>query len=449
MRSAISPKFASPRWGLGLALAGAVLVAGPVEATDPEPTFARDVAPIIQQNCQACHQPGSIGPMSLTTYEEVRPWARAIRVQVASREMPPYHYDTDVGVQDLKHDRRLTKEEIETIVAWVDAGAPLGDPAEMPPPAQFPSAHEWSLAGEMGRAPDVVIKTDPYDLEAGGQDTWWRPVTPVGITEDRCIAAIAVRPSPGGRQVVHHANSDIWLQNDEGEYELFERVSEYALGKVGEIVPPGACRRLPANAQIRWDVHYFPGWLEEDLPSDEVELGLWLHPEDYEGKFHQDLRAYSLPSDLDIPPNSIIMSQGFHSFDHPVRIDSWQPHGHLRLRGASLEIYYPAEGSTGGVGADGGRRELISMVSNWNAGWHTSHMYEEHVAPLLPPGAVMIITHWYDNTAENPMNPDPTQFVGWGSRTTDEMSHDWIAITHLDEAEYERLLAERASDEAQ
>ena len=109
-------------------------------------TFARDVAVILQENCQVCHQPGAIGPMSLMTYEEVRPWAPMIREQVSTREIPPYHYDTDVGIQRLKEDKRLSEEEIQTIVAWIDAGTPVGDLAEMPPPVEWPDAGEWRLA---------------------------------------------------------------------------------------------------------------------------------------------------------------------------------------------------------------------------------------------------------------------------------------------------------------
>ncbi len=141
-----------------------------------------------------------------------------------------------------------------------------------------------------------------------------------------------------------------------------------------------------------------------------------------------------------MPPHGTTMTQGFHSFDHPVRIDSFQPHGHLRLRSASLEIFYP----------ETGRTEIISMISNWSATWHQSHLYEDDVAPLLPTGAVMVIKQWYDNTAGNPNNPDPDQWVDGGSRTADEMSHAWIAMTHLDEEGYEKIVAEReAAEEAQ
>jgi mono/diheme cytochrome c family protein len=119
------------------------LQASPLGEPDPDPeavTFTGDVAVILQQNCQNCHRPGGIGPMSLLTYDEVRPWADIIKLRVSTREMPPYHYDTEVGIQDIKNDWRLSDEEIATVVSWVDAGAPMGDPSFMPPPLTFPDA---------------------------------------------------------------------------------------------------------------------------------------------------------------------------------------------------------------------------------------------------------------------------------------------------------------------
>jgi hypothetical protein len=397
-------------------------------------TFAKDVAPILQKNCQQCHQPGAIGPMSLTTYQEVRPWARAIKTKVVAGEMPPYRYDREIGIQKLKDDLRLTETEIETISKWVDAGAPMGNPADMPPPVKFADPTKWAFEEEMG-PPDLIVKTKPFTLPAQGQDVWWRPVVPAGLSEDRCIRAVSVKPSAKGRAAAHHANSEL-LQWDEkqGQYVEKERLSEYALGKRGEIVPPDSCRVLPAGSMVRWDVHYYP--TGELLENDVIEMGVWLYPKDHQATYKNDLKLYSLlmkGGDLEIPPHGTIMTQGFHTFKTPVRIDSFQPHGHFRLVGKTLEIFYP----------ETGRLEMISSVSNWTNNWHTSHIYDEEVAPLVPKGAVLVITGYYDNTAANKQNPDPDQWVGPGSRTADEMSHAWIAVTHLDDAGYEKLVAER------
>jgi hypothetical protein len=430
------------RSGFGRHVAAVVffLVAGPkvlAGQTGPETvTFAKDIAPILQKSCQQCHQPGAIGPMSLTTFEQVRPWARAIKQKLLTGEMPPYRYDRDVGIQKLKYDLRLSEAEIRTVVRWVDEGAPRGDLADLPPPLTFPDPTKWAFADQFG-PPDLIVRTKPFSLPARGQDVWWRPVVPTGLTKDRCIKAVSVKPSLKGRAAAHHANSELLVPDEKsGQYVENERLTEYALGKVGEIVPPDSCRTLPANSMVKWDVHYYP--TGEELKDDVIELGLWLYPEDHQAKHKQDLKLYSLlmkGSELEIPPHGTVMTQGFHSFKTPVRIDSFQPHGHYRLVAKTLEIFYP----------DTGKLEMVSSISNWTNSWHTSHIFEEDVAPLVPKGAVLVITGYYDNTRSNRQNPDPDQWVGLGSRTADEMSHAWIAVTHLDDETYTRLVAERES----
>jgi mono/diheme cytochrome c family protein len=410
---------------------------GPVPdpGVDPDDvTYSREIARIFQENCQVCHRPGAIGPMSLLTYDEVRPWAAVIREVVRTREMPPYHYDTDVGIQELKYDPRLSEEEIEAVVAWVDAGAPEGDPADLPPPAEWPDPGEFRLAERFG-PPDLIVRSAPYDVPAVGQDRWWQPIVETGLTEDRCIRAIETKPSVDGVGTTHHANSTFVVRNEEGDVVRQERLSEYALGKIGEIIPEGACRIAPASSEVSFDIHYFPNGVE--LQEDQVEIGLWLHPRDYEAEYEQTLSLYFLEGGVggrgyDIPPHGTLMTRGYHTFDHPVRIDSFQPHGHLRLVAMQLEIL-----------RNNGRKEMVSLISNWNPGWHHSHIYEDDVAPLLDVGEVLVITGWYDNTANNRYNPDPDQWVGIGDRTADEMSHAWIAVTHLDQEGYEELLAER------
>src|SRR5262245_5303944 len=172
-----------------------------------EIAYTKDVASIFQKNCLQCHQPGAIGPMSLTTYQEVRPWARAIKEKVLRGEMPPYRYDRNVGIQDLKYDLRLTEAEMQTIAQWVDSGAPQGDLANLPPPIAFPDPRKWAFEDQFGQ-PDIIVKTKPYTIEAKGQDQWWKPVVPVGLAQDRCIKAVSVKPSVKGRAAAHHANSD-------------------------------------------------------------------------------------------------------------------------------------------------------------------------------------------------------------------------------------------------
>ncbi|MEQ1855086.1 MAG: hypothetical protein ABL963_01385 [Longimicrobiales bacterium] len=440
-----------PRWYAGgAAIIATLAVHSGVEAqvtfasNAAEVTYAKDVAAIIQNNCMVCHRPGGIGPMDLLTYEDARRYARRIGEQVANRLMPPYYYDNDIGIQELEHDWRLSNEEIATVVAWVDQGAPLGDPADMPPAPVIRDTDEWVFTADFGQ-PDVIVSSTPIDIPANGLDMWHRPIVPTGVTEDRCIRAIEVKPQGNAKGVVHHANSTFQREDGNGGFEgTGDRASEYAMGKLGELIPDGVCRILPANSSVAWDIHLFPGGIgaaaaNAVVEDNVVDMGIWLWPADYQYEYKQDLALYGIRSggELVLKPHGTTMMQGFRTFDHPVRIDSFQPHGHLRLRSASLEILYPETGTI----------EVISMVSNWSAVWHQSHIYAANVAPLVPTGAVLIIKQWYDNTENNPNVVDPDMWVDDGSRTADEMSHAWIAVTHLDEEGYQEMLEEREANQ--
>jgi hypothetical protein len=404
-------------------------------------TYNGDVGRILNENCVVCHREGGIGPMQLSNYDQVRPWTPLIQMKVADRTMPPYAYDHGIGIQDLEGDWRLEQDEIDTIVAWVNQGSPLGDPDVIVPMPEIGDPNEWNFVAELGQ-PDLIIPSIAIDIPANGNDIWHDHVVSAGVTSDRCIKAVQVKPRGEASAVVHHANTTVLLEHDDGSIETYGMLTEYAMGKWGELVPEGICRILPANAQINWSIHMFPGGVGataqgQMIKDNVVETGVWLHPEGYaeEAKYMQDLTQYRIShqDDLAIPPNDYYMTQGFHSFDHPVRIDSFQPHGHLRMNAASLEIYYP----------ETGRTESISQVSNWSATWHHSHIYAADVAPLLPTGAVLVLKQWYDNTAANPNNPEPDMWVMGGSRTNDEMTHAWLAVTHLDDEGFDKLVAER------
>jgi mono/diheme cytochrome c family protein len=415
-----------------------------------ELVYNGEIGRLINENCVVCHQEGGIGPMQFETYEQVRPWAPLIQYKVANREMPPYAYDEHIGIQDLIGDWRLDQDEIDKIVAWAENGAPLGDPERALPPADLRDPDEWNFARELGQ-PDLVIPSVPVDIPANGNDLWHNHIVATGLSEDRCIRAIQVKPRGDAHAVVHHANSSVVTINEQGEIAGEGMLTEYAMGKWGEIVPDGVCRTLPGDSNIRWSIHMFPGGVGataqgEMIEDNVVEIGLWFHEPGYEASgdiYRQDLAQYHIQYDsarhrdvsMAIPPNGYFMTQGFHSFDHPVRLDSFQPHGHLRMNAASLEIFYP----------ETGRTEQVSQISNWSATWHHNHIYEPDSAPLIPAGAVLILKQWYDNTAENPNNPDPDQWVYGGQRTGDEMSHAWLAVTHLDQDGYEKLVAERES----
>src|SRR5689334_14321998 len=153
------------RFGLLLILG---TVAIQLQAVGYAQTFSKDVAPIFQDKCEACHRPDSIAPMSLTTYEETRPWARSIKSRVEARQMPPWHIDKTVGIQEFKNDRSLSDEQIDTIVRWIDAGAPKGDAKDMPAPKQWPNEQGWNFAAMFGqKEPDLIIRSTPWTQKAG------------------------------------------------------------------------------------------------------------------------------------------------------------------------------------------------------------------------------------------------------------------------------------------
>lgn len=424
-----------------LAAAGFQVSALAQSAADHDVTYNGEVGKILNENCVVCHREGGIGPMQLTNYDQVRPWAPLIQMRVANREMPPYAYDHGIGIQDLEGDWRLEQEEIDTIVAWVNQGSPMGDADIVVAMPEMADPSEWTFASQFGQ-PDTVIPSISIDIPANGNDLWSNHYVPSGMTADRCIKAVQVKPRGDAAAVVHHANSSVVIEQPDGTLERQSMLTEYAMGKWGEIVPEGVCRTLPKDAIVSWSIHMFPGGVGATAPGtmiedNVVEIGLWLHPVGYEetATYKQDLALYQISpqEDIVIPPNGYSMTQGFHSFDHPVRLDSFQPHGHLRMNAASLEIFYP----------ETGRTEQVSQVSKWSATWHHSHIYNEDVAPLIPAGAVLVLKQWYDNTADNPNNPDPDMWVMGGSRTGDEMTHAWLAITHLDDEGFEQMVAER------
>ena len=405
-------------------------------------TYARDVAPILQQKCQVCHQPNSVAPMSLLTYDQVRAYAPLIRMKVEARIMPPYHINRTVGIQDFKNDRGLTNEQIETIVSWVDQGAVYGDAADEPAPMQFPDPNRWQLADEFGE-PDLIVRSDPFSLAAVTQDQWFRPTVETGLTEDRWVRAIEMRPSyPDGRRIVHHALAFLFQQEPGGITGLASTASgvsaginplfmEWAVGKVGEVFAADAGKLMMAGSQITFEVHLHA--MGEEVTDQVVELGVYFYPEGYVPPNRTVLNMFRVAGDeLDIPPGQVSVTQNFITIRAPARLENFQPHMHMRGKAMSMEAIYPD-----------GRRELLSSVDNFQWNWHNNYVYAEHAAPLLPTGTVLVLTAWHDNTESNPNNPDFRQWVGYGDRTVDEMAHAWVDVTYLEQDDFDRQVAAR------
>jgi hypothetical protein len=351
--------------GSGGIAAGAMLFfagAGHAQTTgDATVTFTRDVAPILQANCQECHNPEGIGPMALITYDEVRPWAPMIREKVSTRQMPPWHVDKNVGIQDFKNDVSLTDDEISTIVQWADSGAPMGDPADMPPPLELPDGRDWRLAAIMGRPPDIIVRTDPFTVPAEGPDQWPQPVVDIpGLEGPRWIMANETKPAyPMGRKVVHHANSAIVRAGPDGEGRG-GGLSNFGVGKPFDIYPPNTGMLIQPGDKVSWNLHYYP--VGEVVENDVIELGLWLYPENETPRIATagDQSFSALRDDVEIvmAPNSRQITQGIHVLQQPARIHSFRVHEHLIGTGQSLEAIYPD-----------GRVEILGKAG-WVPAWH-------------------------------------------------------------------------------
>ncbi len=422
-------------------------------------TFAKDVAPILFDNCVSCHQEGGLGPMELVTYETAKQYAPLIKMKVLDRQMPPgWNIERTIGIQDFKNDPTLSNEDVETIARWVDAGAPLGDPADMPPAPEMDYSGTWALAKVLGRPPDLVLRSPPFTVVDNGQDQWAELTSRVeGLTEPRWARGVETRPAnPDNRYVFHHWNTR--LTTSEGRSLL----SHSNVGKEYDLYPEDSGTLVEPGAEITFDMHFSPRGQETTVQG---ELALWFYPKGHEPEFASGERNFraapfgespwrsgnpcwkqqqpapesalctelveNYGNNLFIPPDGVATLQGVHILDRPLRIHSIQIHMHQRGKSQTLEAIYPD-----------GRREVLNRM-NHDHRWMTTYVYEDHAQPLLPKGSVLLVTSQFDNTKENPNNPDPTQWVFYGRRTVDEMSHMWVGSTWLDEEQFERLVRER------
>ena len=444
-------------WQAGILMLGSALfVAAPALAADApkQPTFSKDVAPILQNKCQDCHQPNSIAPMSLISYQEVRPWARAIRERVSTRQMPPWHIDKSVGIQKFKNDMSLSDEQIDTIVRWIDAGAPQGDPKDMPAPKPLLTNNEWQAVMDGYGPPDMVVKSDEYTMPAKHQDVWWRPTSTIPLTEPRWIRMVEIRPSSlKARKTVHHSiayevlnpdNADAvntGTANGPGGFggnnvdDLVNRrpqIMEWAIGKGYDRYREGTGKMIEPGETISWDQHIHA--VGEEIVTGS-ELGIWFYPKGQEPKKRSYLIGFTgidRTKMLDIQPNSVAYTENFTALKENTIITNFQPHFHLRGKAMQVEAILP----------DGGR-QIISYVGNFNFNWMTNYVYDDDAAPVFPKGTIIHVSAYYDNTKANKNNPDPEQWVGYGDRTVDEMAHAWMNVVYLNDDEYKALLEER------
>jgi mono/diheme cytochrome c family protein len=410
----------------GVALAPVTASAQTAQATKTAPaavTFAKDIAPIFQKSCQGCHRPGQMAPMSFLTYQEVRPWARSIKQKVTERQMPPWGIDPHVGIQSFKNDPSLREDEIEKIAKWVDAGAPLGNIADMPKPREFDDSDRWHIG-----KPDLIVTSPPHTVPAEASDWWGSYYVETGLTEDRYIKAIESKP--GKTAVVHHlltyaveADAAGDSNGDDSSGDAGEFLNEFAVGKNGDLFPEGTGRLLRAGSKIKFDFHYHSVGKEI---VDQSQLGIVLYPKGYVPKHIVYSKQLGQPTEpLDIPGGSTyVRSDGYTRFNKAGRITAFQPHMHTRGKRQCIELIYPDN-----------KVEQISCA-DWSFNWHLVSVYADDVAPIYPAGTVLHVITWHDNSPSKG-NPDPRNWVGSGNRTIDEMGFAWITWYDYTDEEYQ------------
>ena len=462
--------------GIGAAMLISVTTAADAPTQKKDVTFTKDVLPIFQRSCQSCHRPGTPAPLSLLTYEEARPWARLIRDRVVARQMPPWHIDRSIG--EYYPDPSLTDEEIATIAKWVDGGVKRGDPEDAPPPIDLPSLGEW-VFGE----PDLVVQMEKgFAIPAEGVDFYPSEIVDPGITEDRYIKWIQVIPE--AYCCVHHSHVYAFMPDGEpvpegigigigsnsgGSVDLIE----YAMGNDGDYFPDGTTKVIKAGMLFRFTPHYHP-WGKETY--DRQKVGIKFYPEGVVPELivtshrlrtgvgndwalnrervedlllragHElDLDDPRMPSGaliddntlnsaalLSIPPHTVARHERYWPLPKPAMIISFQPHMHFRGTRMMLEAIHLD-----------GRREVLTDVTHYEQTWQITYTYKEpHV---FPAGTILHNVSWHDNTANNPHNPDPSAWIGWGARTMDEMGHGWTDLAFMTDEQYQEYLEKQKS----
>ncbi len=401
-----------------IALAGLAFLPGSssLQKPEPAPTFYKDILPILQDHCQSCHRVGEIAPMPFETYDQTRPWAHAIAHSVEIKMMPPWFADPRYG--HFANDPSLTAQQIATLVAWADAAAPAGDPPDAPPPRWWASG--WNIA-----QPDLVLNMPkPVKIPAEGEVEYTYEIVPTHFAEDRWVRMSELRP--GSPAHVHHAVVYIrppdspWLRHapvgepftastltdPADKRQAHETTSDlllvYAPGSSPDQWPDGMAKFVPAGSDLVFQMHYTTNGTSAE---DQTALGLVF------AKSPPKQRVVTLQLNnhaLIIPPGADdfrVEVQG--SLPNDATLLSLFPHMHLRGKRFEYDIVH-----------DDGSAEVLLRV-NYHFHWQLSYKLAE--PRLLKAGTKLRAIAWYDNSKNNPHNPDPQKTVVWGDQTTDEM----------------------------
>jgi hypothetical protein len=444
--------------GVTLGLVVASVLAAPAPAAAQEQiTFTKHIAPIFQRSCVSCHRPGSIAPMSLITYEDVRPWVRSIKNKTSlppddPNRMPPWYIEKNVGIQKFKDDPTLSAEEIALVATWVDKGAPRGNPADMP------EVHLSDGAWTIG-TPDLIVSSPQMTLRAVAPDFYGR-IGPArtNLTEDRFIKAVEFRErrhDAGSAErkagdlnyfAVHHAviaatagksgDDDVdqasgtsnTVRTDGARFHV-----TWELGQNATIYPDVLGVKLDAGSVLNFDLHTHSVGTEATFS---IDVAFKFHPKGYKPKYTNAGSFNSLTYDLDIPGNKETVVQALYPMSRAGMILGFEPHLHSSGRRMCLEALHPS-----------GYQETLNCAG-YNHNWVKVYHYADDVAPLLPKGTVLKVTAWYDNTAANPRVADPRNWKGWGSRSIDDMLFLLSRVVWLTDQEYEQEVAARPAKPA-
>ena len=398
-------------------------------------TFTKDIVPILQRSCQTCHRPDSVAPMSLITYEQVRPYARAIRQQTSLRQMPPWYIEKGVGIQKFRNDPSLSDREIATIGKWVDAGAPMGSPADMPAPVAFVDAATWSIG-----KPDLIISSPSITMDPTAPD-WWGQIgdTPTGLTEDRYVAAVetkeindmpkgkdAPKTAGGGLFVFHHSAYSVLDAN--GNVDPTSGFPAHEVGRNADTFDPEAGRLLKAGSSIAFNNNHLHA--NGRRTKARLVLGLKLHPVGYKPKVNFRSQFFGA-LEIDLKGNEANQQMdAYYTLPSAAKIMNFEPHMHAAGVRMCLEAIW-------------GTTVQTLNCTAYNHNWVRNYQYEEDSTPLLPKGTILHIAGWADTTAKNQNVVDPRNWSGWGNRTVDNMFSDLAQMVFLTDEEFKQEVEKR------
>jgi hypothetical protein len=417
-----------------------------------EVTFTKHIAPILQRSCENCHRPAGVAPMSLVTYEDVRPWARAIKQRTSigpkAGVMPPWYVERNIGIQKFHNDPSLSEDEIATIAKWADTGAARGDAADMPPPKQYSDDRAWAIG-----TPDIIIKMKEVEVKGNAPDWWGEvPSVPTGLTEDRYVAALEIkevndvdtkagsgRATVGGRFVFHHM---IWRtqvldgKSDQAQDPLAIFTDEEAVnwpvhevGRNADFFDPKSARLLKAGSSIVSDsVHLHSNG--RDTKS-HLEIGFKLMPKGYQPTYKR--AVFGLGNGVDIDIKAMEANQQLHAYtvlQQHTKLISFEPHLHAPGARMCLEAIW------------GFNIQTLNCVG-YDHNWVRGYDYTDDSAPLLPKGTILHIIGYMDNSPTNKNVPDPRNWQGSGNRSVANMFIDLGIRVALTDEQFQEEMAKR------